>query len=212
MVFRSCLTDPTVLIVADASVVINLTATGHSEAILDALPNRLLVVEEVLIELENRRQNRRNDTDALSELVAQNRIEIVRLGEVALQHFGKLVGGHASETLDDGEAATVGYAVEHDATVLIDERKANRICGERFSKLQIGCTVDLFVHPTVQASLGREKLANAVFNALYYGRMRVLPHHAEWAVELIGIDRAAQCDSLPRSLRQAQRVGHRGGG
>jgi len=50
-------------------------------------------------------------------------------------------------------------------------------------------------------TLGEKQLADAVFNALYHGRMQVLPHHAEWVVKTIGADRAAQCSSLPRSLR-----------
>ncbi len=202
MTCRSCLTDPTVHIVADASVAINLNATGRSEDILDALPNRVLVVDEVLLELEAGRRSGNNDADALSELVSTNRIEMVRLGEVSLEQFRDLTAGSASETLDDGEAATIAYAIEHHAIAVIDERKANRICAARFPALQIGCTVDILAHPNVQASLGLEGLGDAVFNALYHGRMRVLPHHVEWVVRVVGADRAAECSSLPRSIRQ----------
>ena len=83
----------------------------------------------------------------------------------------------------------------------IDERKANRICAHRFADLVTGSTVDLLAQDDVQAALGRDRLASAVFNALYYGRMRVLPHHLDWAVNLIGPERAKQCESLPRSAR-----------
>jgi hypothetical protein len=44
-------------------------------------------------------------------------------------------------------------------------------------------------------------LGDAVFNALHDGRMRVLPHHLERVVGLIGHERAALCQSLPRSVR-----------
>ena len=198
---RSCLDDPTVHIIADASVAINLNATGHSEAILDALPNRFLIVEEVVLELEDGRRNARKDADALSALIASSRIEVVRLGDIGARQFIGVVSGSAAETLDDGEAATIAYALEQDATALIDERKANRICASRFAELSRGCTVDLLAHDNIQASLGCEGLAAAVFNALYYGRMRVLAHHAEWVVNLIGPERAAQCSSLPKSVR-----------
>ena len=56
MICRSCLNDPTTLVVADTSVAISLNATGFPEAILNALPNRFVVTEEVALELEVDRQ------------------------------------------------------------------------------------------------------------------------------------------------------------
>ena len=200
---QSCLNDLTVPVVADTSVVINLNATEYAEAILNALPNRFLVVSEVRLELEEDRQTGRNDSAALAALVASGRAEIVQLGDGGIQHFSDLVSGPAVQTLDDGEAATIAYALEQRALPLIDERKANRICAERFAELVTGSTVDLLAQDDVQAALGRDRLADAVFNALRYGRMRVLPHHLQWVVDLIGRERAARCTSLPRSVRSA---------
>ena len=207
---RSCLNDPTAPIVADTSVAINLNATRCSDAILGALPNRFVMPKEVALELAVGRQTNRKDADSLAVLVAKGRIEIVELGIVGLEHFTSLVSGPAKDTLDDGEAATIAYALEHDATALIDERKANGICASQYPGLAVGCTVDLLASDKIQAKLGRDRLANAVFCALYYGRMRVLAHHADWVVDLIGVERAARCRSLPRSvqLRLAQ-VGQR---
>lgn len=198
---QSCLNDPTALVVADASVAINLNATGFAESILDALPNRFAVVEEVALELENGRSRGRNDADALNTLVATGRVDIVRLGNPATEYFTLLVSGSAAETLDDGEAATIAYALEHGATALIDERKAKRICAERYGALANGCTIDVLAHNEVEAALGHIRLADGVFNALYHGRMRVLAQHVNWVVNLIGPERAAQCVSLPRSVR-----------
>ena len=200
---QSCLNDLTVPVVADTSVVINLNATEYAEAILNALPNRFLVVSEVRLELEEDRQTGRNDSAALAALVASGRAEIVQLGDGGIQHFSDLVSGPAVQTLDDGEAATIAYALEQRALPLIDERKANRICAERFAGLVTGSSVDLLAQGDVQVALGRDRLADAVFNALRYGRMRVLPHHLQWVVDLIGRERAARCTSLPRSVRSA---------
>ncbi len=198
---RSCLNDPAALVVADASVAINLNATGFADSILDALPNRFVVVEEVALELENRQRHGRNDADALNTLVAADRVDIVRLGNLAKEYFTVLVSGPTVETLDDGEAATIGFALEQSATALFDERKARRLCAERFGALAIGCTVDLLTHDRIELALGHNKLVEAVFNALKHGRMRVLPQHVDWVVDLIGPERAAQCASLPRSVR-----------
>ena len=125
-------------------------------------------------------------------------------GNRGIEHFTELVSGMTADTLEDDEAATIAYGLEHGATTLIDERKANRICAERFAALTIGCTVDLLAHDAIEAALGQIGLANAVFNALYHGRMRVRPRHVDWVVNLIGPERAAQCASLPRSVRSVE--------
>ena len=203
MVRQSCLRDRTVPVIADTSVVINLNAAKCAETILDALPNPFLVVSEVVMELESGLQTGRNDAAALDAWHTSGRVQIVPLGDTGTRHFFNLVSGPAAQTLDDGEAATIAHALETEppAIPLIDERKANHICADRFAQLVTGSTVDLLAQDDVQAALGRDRLASAVFNALYYGRMRVLPHHLDWAVNLIGPERAKQCESLPRSAR-----------
>jgi len=195
------LTDISAPLVADTSVVINLIATGCAPAIVRALPSRLVVVDVVPAELDTGRRHGRHNFDCLNELVDVGLVEIVSLGDVATQYFTELVIGPAAATLDDGEAATIAYAVEKAGTALIDERKATRICADRFPVLRIGCTVDILVHPEVQFHLGIERLAEAVFSALQNGRMRVFPRHLERIVGLIGYERAARCQSLPRSVR-----------
>ncbi len=191
----TCLSDPDAVLVADASTVINLNATACAEEILNALPNRVVVVDLVMEELEDGAQKGRNDASKLKALVETNLIEIVKLGSQGLAHFEGLVIGTASETLDDGEAATIAYGAESDACSLIDERKAIRVCARRFPELRLGCTVDLFAHPAVQNALGPSKLADAVVNALQHPRL-------DWVVTLIGIERASQCISLPYSVRK----------
>lgn len=203
MVRQSCLRDRTVPVIADTSVVINLNATQCAETILDALRNPFLVVPEVALELQSGLQAGRNDAAALDGWHASGRVRIVPLGDTGTRHFFNLVSGPATQTLDDGEAATIALALETEppAVPLTDERKANRICAHRFAGLVTGSTVDLLAQDDVQAALGRDRIASAVFNALYFGRMRVLPHHLDWVVGLIGPDRAKQCESLPRSVR-----------
>lgn len=197
----TALTDPSAQLVADASTIINLIATGCARDIFSALPNHVVVVDVVPGELEAGRQRGREACDRLKELVAAAVIDIVELNDDATLHFEELVIGPAATTLDDGEAATIAYALAHAGTPLIDERKATRICAERFPQLRLACTVDVLSHPEVQHQLGAQALADAVFNALDGGRMRVLPQHLEWIVELIGVERAALCQSLPRRVR-----------
>jgi predicted nucleic acid-binding protein len=205
MGFLTCPINPEALVVADASVIINLNATGYAADIIRALQNQLTVVEAVMAELETGRPQGRVDASLLNDLVTSGLVDIVKLDDGATENFENLVVGAAAQTLDDGEAATIAYAIAHGAIALIDERKANRICAERFSEVRVGCTVDIFSHPKVQESLSREVLAAAVFNALIRGRMRVFPHHVEWVVGLIGMERTTQCASLSNAVRTLAR-------
>ena len=200
---RPSLVDPAALLVADASTVINLNATGCAKAILSALPNRLAVVDVVPRELELGRRQGRQNTDLLNELVAARLVGIVKLDDASARYFEDLVVGSAAMTLDDGEAATIAYAVEHEGIAIIDEKKANRICKERFPALRVGSTVDIFAQVEVERALGRERLAQALLNALQLARMSVLPHYTDWVVRVIGPEQAAKCQSLPRSVRAA---------
>lgn len=201
MRLQTCLRDPNTPLVIDASVAINLNATGFAPDIIRALPNRKIVLDVVFAELAGGRRNGRRDADLLSELVAEGLVEITTLGFLAEEIFGRLVTGGAAETLDDGEAATIAYAVEHSAMAIIDERKATRICGSKFPMLPLGCTIDFFTHSSVWRALGHNGLSLAVLNTLQGANMSVLPHHVEWVVELIGPEKAALCMSLPRSAR-----------
>jgi predicted nucleic acid-binding protein len=202
----SSLTDAQALLVVDASTIISVNATGCAKRVIKALPNRVAVVDVVAGELEERRQRKRQDADLLKKLVDARYVEIVRLDDAAGQYFEQLVVGAAQMTLDDGEAATIAYAVANNGIALIDEKKANRICAQRFPELRLAYTVDIFMHPDVQSALGREVLADTVFNALCHGRMRVFPHHVDWVVGLIGVERARMGTSLPGQVRGSRQA------
>ena len=199
----SCLDNLATPIVADASVVINLIASGFAATILGCLAEPLRVPDDVQAEIGKGRSRDYRDADELAGLVAGGKAAIVDLGAAGECCFSTLVVGPAKDTLDDGEAATIAYAMEHGATILVDERKATRFCEERFSHLTVGNTVDLVAYPAVRAKLGAD-LADAIFNMLIIGRMRVSPQHLDWVVEQIGPHRAAQCPSLPASHRDVQ--------
>lgn len=202
MGLRPRLPESAAVLVADASVAINLNASGAAAEIIGALPQRIVVVDVVAEELDNGRRKGRRDADDVRLLVANGLLEIKSLGLTGLVHLEGLVVGSASETLDDGEAATIAYAVDVGGVAVIDERKAIRICAGRFPRLKLRSTVDLFSQAEVQRAIGQPRLADAVFNALQDARMRVLPHQTKWVVDLIGVKRAAKCPSLPSSVRE----------
>jgi predicted nucleic acid-binding protein len=197
----SSLPDSTEVLVADTSTIINLSATNRAAQIIRALPNKFVIEQTVIEELELGRLRGRSDADTAERLAATGVIEIGRLGPVGLDHFETLIAGPAIDTLDDGEAATIALAVEIGAVPVIDERKAHRICRDRFPTLQVASTPELLAHPNIETALGLNELADAVFQALITARMRVLADQMDWVLGLIGPQRASQCLSLPRSAR-----------
>jgi predicted nucleic acid-binding protein len=197
----SCLIDPTAPIVVDASTVINLNATACGPRILKAIPNPFIITDVVQGELLEDRRNGRHDGQLVAELVAAGLISVAKLEDLTESHFEELVIGRGDATLDDGEAATIAYGVEKGAIALIDERKAARICGERYPQLVVGNSFDMLAHSAVLAALGDGATSDAVFNALRFARMRVPSSALKWVTELIGPERAAMCECLPRAFR-----------
>jgi predicted nucleic acid-binding protein len=197
----SCLNNQAAPIVGDTSTIINLNATGCASAILRAVPNRFMITDFVLDELREDGQSKRNDAQLAAILIEQGLITVVDIASLSGNDFENLVAGMSAATLDDGEAATIAYASEKSFTALIDESKANRICKVQYPKLLVGSTVDLLALDSVEAKLGRPSLADAAYQALTGARMRVLPQHLDWVVDLIGPERVAQCLSLPKRAR-----------
>lgn len=190
-------------VVADASAVINLVASGAVLRIARVLRAPIRVLSAVALELESGRP-RWTTSDDLAELAKAGIIEIVDLDDAASRYFEELVVGTAVETLDDGEAATIAYALTRDLEALIDERKACRICAERYAALAVTTTVEFLLDPTMEAELGPDGVVDALFRALKYGRMRVPPSQVERVVRILGPERTALCNSLPLHARTAQ--------
>lgn len=199
----NCLLDPSKPLVLDASVAINLNATGSCVRILDAIPNPVVILDIVSRELEAGRAKGRTDADVVAALVASGRVEIASLCAECEGNFLAMVCGSGSATLDDGEAATIAWAVAHGSTPIIDEKKGLSICQDRFPSVQAATTTDIFAHDRVLAELGQDALGDAIFNALIAARMRVQERHIPWVIDMIGSSRAQLCHSLPLSARRA---------
>lgn len=199
----NCLLDPSKPLVLDASVAINLNATGSCVRILDAIPNPVVILDIVSRELEAGRAKGRTDADVVASLVASGRVEIASLCAECEGNFLAMVCGSGSATLDDGEAATIAWAVAHGSTPIIDEKKGLSICQDRFPSVRAATTTDIFAHDHVLAELGRDDLGDAIFNALIAARMRVQERHIPWVIDMIGSSRAQLCHSLPLSARHA---------
>ncbi|WP_374650104.1 hypothetical protein [Dongia sp.] len=192
--------DPDAILIADASVVIGLNASGHARRIIELTERRIIVPENAGNELALGAQFGHDDGTQLDALVAAGLVERMTLDAVAMKTYEALIDGTYGSTLDDGEAATIAIAVRHGGVAVIDERKARRMCAEHFPAIVQGCTAQWLLGAAV---LGRPAHAEAMLNALQKGRMRVPSEYLNDVVALIGSEAAGACPSLPRVVRQA---------
>ena len=212
MELPNCLFDPSAALVLDASVVINLNATGCAGKILDAIPNPIVILEVVLRELQAGRAKGRTDADTVDDLVRNGCVQMAALSPECENNFLALVSGSGATTLDDGEAATIAWSVAYGGIPIIDEKKGSAICRERFPLLQLGTTIDIFAHEQVRSGFGKDELADAIFKTLTLARMRVHEKDIAWVISMIGQERASICNSLPRSKRVNAVTGHSSSG
>ncbi|MBJ6126884.1 hypothetical protein [Microvirga splendida] len=193
--------SPDAVLVADASIVINLNASGRAAEIIRALPCRVAVSGNTVIELENGALRGHDDGRQLRELIDAGAVSRVEIGAAGAPIYEALIDGSARVTLDDGEAATIACAIELGGVALLDERKARSLCAATYASLPIRCTAEILMHEAVGAALGADHI-DAVVGALKIGRMRVPPEFVEELSQLIGPARASECVSLPKSVRR----------
>jgi predicted nucleic acid-binding protein len=190
--------DPNAVLIADASVVVGLNASGYSRRIIELTQCRVIVSDNACNELAIGARFGHDDGKQLDMLVVTGLVERMALEGIALTIYEALIDGSYGETLDDGEAATIAIAAQCGGVAVLDERKARRICGQHFPNVVQGCTAQWLLGA---AALGEAAQAEAMFNALRKGRTRVPTEYLDAVVTLIGMEAAASCLSLPRSVR-----------
>ena len=200
----SSLSDACRELLLDASVVVNLNATGYADRILSALPIDVLVPKPVIKELENGAQNGHQDATDLADLLDRRIVSEAKLVAGAQSEFIALTAGSAISTLGDGEAATIACAHATGAWAAIDERKAWRICRERYKPVTVVSTVDILAHGHVENALSHDEMSKAVLAALEVANMHVHPHHLNWVINWIDETMLHRCKSLPRAVRDGR--------
>lgn len=189
--------------IADASVWINLAATGRCAEILAALGSPVAIVEVVLSELQRGSANGHGVLERIEPLIQSGQVQVVAMKGEDEDHYLSLVAGGTAETLDDGEAATLVVADRLKAIALIDERKATTLAARRFPALDVRSTTDLLFATLPDEGGHVGPLADALFSALHGARMRVPTHWQVRVVQVLGPERARLCNSLPSHLRPA---------
>jgi len=129
------------IVLIDACVLINLTASRHADAVLGRVPWSGAIVAAVQREVHLvRRGGVGDDADereplSLESLVRSGGLAILEPTDDELEAFVVL-----SQVLGDGEAMTIAVALARGYGVATDDRKARHLIGERVSLLS---TLDL---------------------------------------------------------------------
>lgn len=161
-------------LVLDTSVWINLLATEMARPILGALETCIYTPGQVVDELKrNPVTGEPVDADEILRLGPPARASIVALEGPGLALFFDIVGQPAADALGDGEAAAIAFAASHGVDLVIDDRKARRIVGERFAGIETFWTVDLLRAPSVVNALGSRLAEECFAKAQRFGRMHV---------------------------------------
>jgi predicted nucleic acid-binding protein len=201
MTYLSCLTDEDRLLVLDASVVINLLATGYAREILAALDRLVVLPEPVVREVENGEQRGHGAKIKCRDLLIRGHIEIADLDGASLDIFMGLVGGTTSSSLGDGEAATIAIASTRQGCAVIDEKKASKLLAGSFEHIRAATTIDLLSYGAIISQLGQPALAAGMNAALNDGRMQVREIQFDWVQDVIGKAATANCSGLRRFVR-----------
>lgn len=182
-------------LILDTSVVINLHASAHGEEVLAALPFRLATPGIVSDELNRQSSKSSGERDFLAQAYKLGLIERIEMTDDEYQMFTKLVV--LAPSLDDGEAATIAIARSREFVPVIDERKGRARALAIMSQQSPAWSLNLIRHPTVVSKLGEQAATEALYNALYRGRMRIAPDHADQVISVIGLEQASRCTCLP---------------
>lgn len=185
-------------LVLDASCAINILGTGAAASVLGTVPSAVLIETHPFREVRRHPIEGRDHASELDSLQRTGLLEVVSLSEAGNRIFRDSGETSLDLELDDGEAATIAYAVSEGGrnVPVIDERKATRLFKERWPGRPIIDTVTLFQTLVQDRRLSLRAAQDAVHSALLHARMQVAPGVRPWVVDLIGQQRASKCISL----------------
>lgn len=195
MTFSNSLADTTSPLILDTSVLINLHASRHGEIIIAALPHEVLVPETVVGELNHPTGQSNGEAAFVSHILSTGIAKSISLSDEEYAVFQSIVAG--TNSLGDGEAASIALAAHREHFIAMDDRKGRNQARSMSERINLCWSLDLFLLQGVEVALGAEATAEAVFLALRDGRMRIHDSHCDHVVNLIGIERALVCTSLP---------------
>jgi hypothetical protein len=133
----SRLDDADVILVLDASVVINFLGTGNAATLIRALDRKCIVEGIAWREITRDPLTGKAATEPLKALMNAGILERQDMGMEATALFLDLALAQPPDGLGDGEAATLAHAAASGGSAVIDEKKAIRVGAAKVPHLRI---------------------------------------------------------------------------
>lgn len=187
-------------LVLDASVAINLLATGIAGRLCELLACPISMETRAYREVRRHPIPGRDHSAELGKLIEAGTLVVRELSQTGLEIFYELASADIPGGLDDGEAATIALALTlpSQSIAVLDERKAKKLLSARWPAQVSFYTIDLLSDIRITSAMAAKDSADAIFDALTHARMRVPPEARQWVISVIGTERAARCPSLGR--------------
>lgn len=196
MTFSKLLELTSKALVLDNSVLVNLFASQCGASVLQCISNHVIVPDVVVDEFTRRPYQLDLRKTFIQHLVNEELVEIRdRYTEDETALFNLLTDDQIS--LGDGESMTISIAVCNNCIPVIDEEKGTEKARKLTGDSPIARSTDILMHSSVYRSFSDQDYADCVFRALHIGRMHVELEQRDSIVELIGVQRALLCNSLP---------------
>lgn len=153
-------------LVLDASVAINLLATGEPWAILSALGYRALAPEQVLDEVVRCPITRRRYDEVKHPFKISPNVEVVALAGSEVDDFVAI-----AQSVGDGEAASIAVALARGLPLALDDRRARAVALARAPTARLLWTMDLLYDRALRAAYSEREIEDFIASAIKHARM-----------------------------------------
>jgi predicted nucleic acid-binding protein len=186
------------ILVIDASVLINLLATGIETKILSCLTTKIMIPNQVIKEIKRHPRDKSDAKNYLNKLFADNVIQKIELDEQAFQFYTEML--FENDSLGDGELACIAYAATKKINYIVfDDKLGRKTCQQKFPFLKILSSVDLLKQYHQKCEPDFSIFQKILFDAVKIGRMNMTSKQDdEWVREILGESKVKLCPSLKR--------------
>lgn len=183
--------------VLDASVLINILATGEAHELLGILPYECLVERHAFYEVRRDPSGNLPSPVPLESLLTAGLLSKSNMTNQELDLFLYLA---AEKDLGDGESGAIALGYCRQLIIATDDVKALRV-GNEVGGLTFKGSIDIFRAAEESRLVDSTELQKWIDRALVIGRMRVADSDLPWLVTLLGEEKCSGYPSLRRAMR-----------
>jgi predicted nucleic acid-binding protein len=163
-------------LVLDTSAVINLLACGAAVRVLTSCGAQCVVASDVIDEVKYHPIEGRNAKEEVSDLITIGLLRVDELSDAQYQVYVDLRGAPKPDALGVGESASIALAAGRGLRILLDDKKARRICTSKYSSIVICTSFELFTTAAKRGAWPASELRQIICTSNQSGRLAILAH------------------------------------